>query len=53
MSLPNLDCQDNSDYALICSVDNARNISQLLKAVHFKDASDTSHVNSSVYFPFI
>lgn len=39
MSLPNLDCQDNSDYALICSVDNARNISQLLKAVHFKDTA--------------
>ncbi|XP_023211061.1 cell cycle checkpoint protein RAD1-like [Centruroides sculpturatus] len=39
MSQTDFTSQDNADYALVCSVDNARNISQLLKAIHFGETA--------------
>ena len=36
--------QDNDGYVLVARMDNAKNLSVILKAVHFKEVSDACSV---------
>ncbi len=42
MSLSTQEAEDEEDYVLVGRMDNVRNLSNILKAIHFKDVSDNT-----------
>ena len=40
MSLSTQEAEDDDQYVLVARIDNVRNLSNILKAIHFKEVSD-------------
>ena len=48
MTLSTQEADDDSHYILVAKMDNAKNMSNILKAIHFKDVSRKSHIIAHV-----
>ena len=47
MSLSTQEAEDDDQYVLVARMDNVRNLSNILKAIHFKEVSDNGRFPQS------
>ena len=47
MSLSTQEAEDDDQYVLVARMDNVRNLSNILKAIHFKEVSDNGRFSRS------